>query len=73
MSIISVLCYLISRRHLFEGSQALTASFYKHSIKMKMNVELWWNDTERTKLKHRLKNLSQCQFVDYTAHGLSLD
>ena len=58
VSIISVQCYLISRKHLFECSQALTANFDKSSIKMKMNVECWWNDTDPAKLKHSANNLS---------------
>ena len=66
MNILSVQCYLISRRHLFESSQALTTNTDKSNIKMKIDMEHWWNDTDREKLKHFVKNLSQCQFVHYT-------
>jgi hypothetical protein len=55
VNILSVHCYLISRRHLFDGSQALTTNTDKSSIKMMINMEHWWNDTDREKLKHSVK------------------
>jgi len=63
---LSIQCYLISKRCLFEGSQALTTNIDMGNIKMRMNMEHWWNDTDREKLKHSVKNLSQCHFVHYT-------
>jgi hypothetical protein len=30
-----------------------------------MNVEYWWNDTDREKPKYSEKNLSYCHFVSY--------
>jgi len=56
VNILSVQCYLISRRHLFDGSQALTTNTdKKSSIKMTIGMEHWWNDTDREKLKHSVK------------------
>jgi hypothetical protein len=66
VSILSVQCYLIARRRLFEGSQALTTNIDKGNIKIYM--EHWWNDTDAGKLKHSVKNLSHCQFVHYTPY-----
>jgi len=44
----------------FEGSHALTDGFSdKGSVKMKMSVEQWWNDTDRGKLKYWGKNIIQ--------------
>ena len=33
-----------------------------------MNVEHWWNDTDRRKRKQPEKNLSHCHFVHHKAH-----
>ena len=60
------------KEHCFlEGSQALpvcpssTSNMY-----MKTNVERWWNDTDRRKLKcsEGGNNLSQCHFIHHSSH-----
>jgi len=33
-----------------------------------MNMEQWWNDTDRAKLQYSEKNLSHCYFVHRMAH-----
>jgi hypothetical protein len=33
-----------------------------------MNVEQWWNDTDRGKLKYSEKTLSECYFVHHKFH-----
>jgi len=33
-----------------------------------MNMEDWWNDAERRKLKYSEKNTSQCHSVRYKCH-----
>jgi hypothetical protein len=35
---------------------------------MKMNMEHWWNDTDRRKVKYSDKNLPQCHFVHHKSH-----
>jgi hypothetical protein len=43
-----------------EGSQASPACFSdKYSIRIKMSMELWWNDTQRGKAKYSDKNLDK--------------
>jgi len=37
----------------------------KSKMWIKMNVQHWWNGTERTILKYCEKNLSQCHFVHH--------
>jgi hypothetical protein len=33
-----------------------------------LNIEQWWNDIDRDKLKDSEKNLSQCHFVHHKYH-----
>jgi hypothetical protein len=37
-------------------------------IKVKINVEYWWNDTDKGKLKYWEINLFQCHCVNHTSH-----
>jgi len=37
-------------------------------MKIKMNMERWWNDTDRGKQKYWEKNLSQCHYVYHKSH-----
>jgi hypothetical protein len=32
-------------------------------------MELWWNDTDRGKLKYWEKNLSKCYFFHHKSHA----
>jgi hypothetical protein len=33
-----------------------------------MNMEHWWNDTNRAKARYLERNLSQCHFARYESH-----
>jgi hypothetical protein len=33
-----------------------------------MNMEQWWNDIDKEKLKDSEKNVSQCHFVHHKSH-----
>ena len=48
----------------FECSQASPVSYDKSSMKIKMNVEYWWNDTDRGKQKYLEKGIST-QHLDH--------
>ena len=53
----------------FEGSQAEPACPSDNTtIKMKMGMGHWWNDTDRAKPKCSEKTLFSCHFVHHKSH-----
>jgi hypothetical protein len=53
----------------FEHYQASSACpSEKSSINIEMNMEFWWNNTDRGKPKYSEKNLAQCHFVYHKSH-----
>jgi hypothetical protein len=53
----------------FEGSLSSPACpSDKSRVEIQMNVEHWWNDADRGKLKYWERNLSQCHFVHHKSY-----
>ena len=56
-----------------EGSQNLPTCSNESSIKMKMNMEHYCNDTDTRNQSTQKKNLSQCHLVQHETHELIWD
>jgi hypothetical protein len=55
-----------SNRTCFDDCPGL--AIHSSSGKTKMNMEYWWNDNDRGKLKYSKKNLSHCHSVHHKSH-----
>jgi len=60
--------YLCDTWKSIAGVEGARLSFYKGSIKKKMSLEHWWNDTVTGKQKYWERNLWQWHFFHHKTH-----
>jgi hypothetical protein len=68
MAIIVILCYSYDGVRLFLWSWVTSGPFVRPPNEIWVNMEQWWDDTDRKKPKDVETNLPQCHSVHHMFH-----